>query len=101
VALDTRYTAFAATGAVAAWLALLVLGIQVAYSYDLYWFLRRDFEILVVVLAGLGATLLVIFWHSDASHEEKLMIGIAALVSLFLLSGVGGLVVSCTNDNCL
>jgi hypothetical protein len=101
VALETRHAAFAATGAVAAWLALLLLAIQVAYSYDLYWILNRDFEILVVALAGLAVTLLIIFWHSDASHEEKLMIGIGALVSLFVLFGVGGLMVSCANDNCL
>jgi len=101
VALETRHTAFVATGAVAAWLVLLLLAIQIAYSFDLYWFLNRDLEILVVVLTGLAVTLLIIFWHSDASHEEKLMIGIGALVSLFVLSGLGGLMVSCANDNCL
>jgi peptidoglycan biosynthesis protein MviN/MurJ (putative lipid II flippase) len=101
VALETKHTTLAAAGAVAGWLALLFLALQIGYSYDLYWLLTRDFEILVVAVAGLGITLLVIFWHSEASHQEKVTIGIVALVSFFVIWGVGGLMVSCANDNCL
>ena len=101
VALETKHTALAATGAVAAWLATLLLLVHLAYSYDLYWLLEKDFEILVLTLAGLSVTLLFIFWRSVASYEEKLTIGLVSLFSLVVLSVVGGLMVSCANDNCL
>ena len=99
--LETKHTALAAAGAVTAWLAMLVLVVQLAYSYDLYWLLNKDFEVLAVVLAGLSVTLLVIFWRSVASYEEKLTIGLVSVFSLVVLSWAGGLMVSCANDNCL
>ena len=80
---------------------MLLVAMQVAYSYDLYWFLTRDLEVLVAALAGLSVTLLMIFWRSEASHQDKMMIGILALVALFILSGVGGVFVACNNGNCL
>ena len=101
MALETRHTALAAAGATAGWLALLLLAMQLGYSYDLYWLLKRDFEMLVAALAGLGVTLLMIFWRSAASHQDKVMIGLVALIALFGLSIAGGLFVACNNDNCL
>ena len=101
MALDTRQTAFGATGAVAAWLAMVLLAIQVGYSFDFYWLLERDFEVLVVALAGLGITLLSIFWKSSASHQEKVMIGVVSLVAFCGCPMIGGLFVACSNGNCL
>jgi hypothetical protein len=96
-----KRTAYGAAGAVAAWLALSLLAIQIGYSFDLYWLLTRDFEILVVALAGLGITLLAIFWKSSASHQDKVMIGVVSLMAFYVFSFIGGMYVSCANGNCL
>ena len=84
-----------------AWLAMFLLAIQIGYSFDLYWLLKRDFEILVVALAGLGITLLAIFRRSSASNEDKVMVGVVSLMAFFIFSFIGGLYVSCANGNCL
>ena len=99
--LDSKQTALVAAGAVAVWSAFFLLAIQVAYSFDLYWLLRRDFEALVLALAGLGVTLLAVYWRSSAPHQEKVMIGVVSLVALLGVSFIGGLLVSCANGNCL
>ncbi len=84
-----------------AWLTLFLLAIQIGYSFDLYWLLQRDFEILVAALAGLGITLLAIFWRSSASHQRKVTIGVLSLIAFYVSSFIGGLYVSCANGNCL
>jgi uncharacterized membrane protein len=101
VVLDSKQTALVAAGAVAAWAACFLLAMQLAYSYDLYWLLRRDFEALVLALAGLGITLLAVYWRSSAPHQDKVTIGVASLVSLCAISFIGGLFVACSNGNCL
>ncbi len=101
VALDSKQTRLVATGAVAAWAAFFLLAIQAAYSYGLYWLIKRDFEVLVLSLAGLGITLLAVFWRSSAPHQDKVTIGVVSLVSLCAISFIGGLFVSCANGNCL
>jgi hypothetical protein len=101
VALSTRHTVLLAAGAVLAWLALFLIAIQVAYSQDLYWLLERDFEILVMAIAGLGITLLAAFWKSAASHQDKVMIGVVSLIAFYGLTFIGGLTVACANGNCL
>ncbi len=84
-----------------AWLAMFLLAIQIGYSFDLYWLLKRDFEILVVALAGLGITLVAIFRRSSASNQDKVMVGVVSLLAFFIFSFIGGLYVSCANGNCL
>jgi hypothetical protein len=101
VVLDSKQTALAAAGAVTAWSALFLLAIQLAYSYDLYWLLKRDFVVLVLALVGLGMTLLAISWRSAAPHQDKITIVVVSLVALFGVSFIGGLLVSCANGNCL
>ncbi len=101
MALSTKHTILVAAGAVLAWLAIFLIAFQVAYSLDLYWLLARDFEALVIAMAGLGITLLAIFWRSSASHQDKVMIGIASLGAFFGLTFIGGLSVACANGNCL
>jgi hypothetical protein len=96
-----RRTVCGAAGAVAVWLAISLLVIQVGYSFDLYWLLRRDFEILVVALAGLGVSLLAILSRSSASHQDKVMIGVVSLLAFIVCTFIGGLYVSCANGNCL
>jgi hypothetical protein len=101
MALETRNTALFAAGALAAWIALLLLTFQLAYSFDLHWLLARDFEVLFVAMAGLFVTLLFIFGRSTAPRSMKITIALAALLGLFFLANAGGLWVSCANDNCL
>jgi hypothetical protein len=86
---------------VVAWLAMFLLAIQIGYSFDLYWLLKRDFEILVGALAGLGITLVAIFRRSSASNQDKVMVGVVSLMAFFIFSFIGGLYVSCANGNCL
>lgn len=101
MALSTKQTGFFAAGAVLAWWVLFLLAIQIAYAFDLYWLLKRDFEMLVVALAGLGVTLLAAFWNSSASHQDKVMIGVASLAVFYGSSFIGALMVACSNGNCL
>jgi hypothetical protein len=101
VVLDTKQTIWVAAGAVVGWIALFLLVVQLAYLHDLYWLLRRDFEIVVIALAGLGVTLLVAFWNSSASHQDKVTIGAVSLASYLGLTFVGGLYIACANGNCL
>jgi len=96
-----KHTAYGAAFAAVAWLSLFLLSIQIGYSFDLYWLLRRDFEILVVAVAGLGITLLAILRRSSASHQDKVMIGVVSFVAFCAFSFIGGLYVSCANGNCL
>lgn len=101
MALDTRRTTFGAACAVATWLAVVLIVIQIGYSLDLYWLLRRDFELLIIAIAGLSATLLAIFCRSAASHPAKLGIGAASLGAFLGLAFFGVLFVACSNGNCL
>jgi hypothetical protein len=96
-----KQTSYCAAGAVVIWLIMFLLAIQIGYSFDLYWLLKRDFEILVAALAGMGITLLAIFWRSSASHQRKVTIGVVSLLAFYVFSFIGGLSVSCANGNCL
>jgi hypothetical protein len=90
-----------AAAAVVGWLSLYLLAAQVAYAHNLYWLLKHDFEALIIAIAGLGVTLLVTFWKSSASHQDKVTIGAVSLATFYGLTFIGGLSIACANGNCL
>ncbi len=101
MALGTKPTIFATGGAVVAWVVVLLIGVQLGYSYDSLFFLVAGFWLPAGVLLGLALTLLFVLLGSAIPYATRILLALVALIIFVFLSFWGGLFVSCANGNCL
>jgi len=99
MAVDRRQTVTLSAAAIAGWLLLVLVAVQVGYSFNVNELLGLG--VVVFALVGLTITLLVIFWRSSATLVEKIVIGVLSLVTFGGFTFVTGLLVACANGDCL
>lgn len=101
MSLSPRNTVIASVGALAAWHAVLLGIVQIAYMRNAYSVLNQDIPLALGALAGFVGTVMFIFGRSQLSFAGRLVLAAACLLAFPFLTFWGGLSIACAHGNCL
>ncbi len=101
MSLGPRDTVIASVGALAAWLAVLLGIVQIAYMRNAYSLLNQDIPLALGALVGFVGTMLFIFGRSRLSFIGRVVLATACLLAFPFLTFWGVLSIACAHGNCL